>query len=695
MRATAIQTSFARGELSPRLRGRVDLEVYFQGCEILENFTTRTQGAAIRRPGTRFVRKPKYDGSRYCRLIGVEIAHGLAYVLELGHEYIRFFRNHGWEVDGSGQIYEIASPYTEDDLDLVKYAVSAEGIYFAHPAWAPRRLFRNGPADWTLELLDFLDGPYLDANKTGTTLTPSAASGGSVTITASATAGINDGHGFLASDSGRVIRLKHVSGTAPNQTTKWGWGVITSVASTTSATVNVREAFGGTGATKDWRLGAWSETTGWPEVVTFFQERLVFANTDTEPDTFWMSKTGDLENFAPTDPDGAVKDDNAVSYTIADDRINEIFWLSAQEELVAGTGSAEFAIDGGAQGQPVSPTSIRVTRQTMHGSGALVGPQRVGHSLLYLQRAGRKVRELVYDLDTRGFISPDMTRLAEHVTRGGVYDMAYAQEPDSILWASRGDGLLIGMTYDVDEQMMAWHRHILGGRFEGGNPVVESLAVIPTPDESADELWMVVVRTIAGQTVRTIEYLEQPFQADPSLPATERMREAYFVDCGLSHRGEPAQVFGGLGHLEGETVQVMADGAVHPAVTVTDGQITLTRPASVVHVGLGYLSKLKTMPVEAGAAAGTAQAKRKRIHEVNLRILDSMGGLVGDREDNLDRIPTGVGLAGMGNAPPLFTGDHTLMFAGRYDRTGQVLVVQDLPLPLTLLSITMTLQTNE
>src|SRR3546814_7606948 len=163
-RATALQATFARGELSPQTKGRVDLPIYFQGCETLENFTTRPEGGAIRRSGTRFVRKPKYEGARYVRLIAIEIADGLAYVLEVGHEYIRFLRDHGWEVDDEDAVYELASPYTEDDLDDIKVTQSAEGVYLVHPAWAPRVLTRKGPADWTLAVLEFLDGHYLAAN---------------------------------------------------------------------------------------------------------------------------------------------------------------------------------------------------------------------------------------------------------------------------------------------------------------------------------------------------------------------------------------------------------------------------------------------------------------------------------------------------------------------------------------------------
>lgn len=676
-----LQSNFTRGELSPRLLGRTDLQaLYFNGVKRLENMVVLPHGGAVRRPGSYFVNEAK-DSARFARLIPFEYSTAGAYVLEFGHEYIRFHAGHG-TVGSGGVPYEIASPYTEADLDLLKYTQSADTLYLSHPAWAPRRLVRNGPTDWDLELLDFRDGPYLDPNTTPTVLTPAATAGAAVTVTASAAAGINGGAGFQPSDNGRVIRIR--SGAA------WGWGVIVGVPSPTAVTVNVRSNFGGTATTAEWRLGAWSDTTGWPEVVTLVSQRLAFANTEAEPARFWLSKAADPENFAPTETAGAVTDASAITYEIADDQVNAIRWLSAGDGMAIGTAGAEYVFDGGSTGAALSPLSPRLRRHTTWGAFPYTRAIRVGHQVLFAQRAGRKLREFVYDFDVNGYVAADITTLSEHITRGQIFDMAFAQEPDQVLWASRGDGLLIGMTYQRENDVIGWHRHILGGSLLGANAVVESVATIPTPDGTASELWMIVARTINGQTRRYLEYLTQPFSTDND----QELADAYFVDCGLSYSGPPAVTFTGLDHLEGETLQVLADGAVHPPVTVADGAITLTKEASKVHAGLGYLSLIETLPPEAGSPQGTAQGRTKRITAAHINLFETLGCLYGQDPDNLDRIPFRKASDPLGAPPPLFTGFKEVQMQGGYDTQPTAIIAQDQPLPMTVLSIVLETQAH-
>jgi hypothetical protein len=677
-----LQASFTTGELSPRLLGRTDLEAYYKGVKRMENMAVLPHGGATRRPGTYFVNEVK-DSAKFVRLIPFEYSTLEAYVLEFGDQYIRFHANHG-TVMSDGAPYEIASPYTEADLDLLKFTQSSDVLYLSHPAWAPRRLVRNGATDWDLEILDFEDGPYLDENKTDTTLTPSATSGGSVTVTASSTDGINDGAGFQSTDNGRIIRINN-----PASGNKWGWGVITNVTSTTVVTVNVREDFAATTATKKWRLGAWSETTGWPEVVTLADQRLVFGNTESEPSRFWASKVSDLEVFSPTETDGTVTAANAITYSIADDQVNAIRWMSAGDGIAIGTAAAEYVFDGGGIGAPLSPLTPRLRRQTTWGAFEYTRAIRVGHQVLFAQRAGRKIREFVYDYDVGGYVAADITALSEHITRGQVFDMAFCQEPDQVVWLSRGDGLLVGMTYQKENDVIAWHRHILGGHLNGANAVVESLASIPTPDGTANELWMVVARTINGANKRYIEYLTQPFST-----ASMEQGDAYFVDCGLSYDGESKDTFGGLEHLEGEELSVLADGAVHPPVKVTGGEIKLTKPASKVHAGLGYLSVIETLPAESGSPQGTAQGRQKRVVASHINFFETLGCLYGQSAESLDRLPFRKASDHLGEPPALFSGFKEVSMQGGYGVLPTVLIAQDQPLPMTILSVVQELQTH-
>ena len=253
------------------------------------------------------------------------------------------------------------------------------------------------------------------------------------------------------------------------------------------------------GATTDWALGYWSETTGFPGAVSFYEERLVFAGSTDYPQTLWFSSSGDYENFTGAEVDGSVKDTNALTYTIASNQVNAIRYLSASRSLLVGTVGGEFAVRASGTDQPLTPTNAQIKRQCSYGS-ADVRPETVANVTLFLHRNGRKIQELVFDFDSDSYKAPDLTILSEHVTENGIVEMAYMKEPDSILWCVRDDGVLAAMTYRRDEDVVAWHRHKIAGKFtKSGTDYtyghVESIASIPGT-ASEDELWAIVARTV-------------------------------------------------------------------------------------------------------------------------------------------------------------------------------------------------------
>ena len=450
MARVAVQlTNFTGGELSPRLDGRNDLAKYASGCSTLENLVIYPHGSAARRPGTNFVAAVK-DSTKKTRLIPFEFSTTQTYMLEFGDQYIRFYKDNGQILSG-GSAYEISTPYLEAELFDLKFAQSADVMYICHPNHEVEKLSRTGHTSWSLTDVDFTKGPFLDPNTTATTLTPSSASTGSRTITASAVTGINGGSGFLATDVGRQIHFND------------GYGVITARASTTSITVNVTTAFANTNAITNWYLGAFSDTTGHPSCVTFFEQRLVFAATLNNPQTVYFSKSGDYENM-DANLGGTIADDDAIIYTIASNQVNAIRFMTATRTLIIGTAGGEFAVSGGGTDNAITPTNILIKKQSNHGA-ANVDAVAVGNATLFLQRARRKIRELAFNFDVDGYVAPDMTILAEHITEGGLTQVAYQQEPNQIIYATREDGELIGLTYQREQQVVAWHRHIFGGRF--------------------------------------------------------------------------------------------------------------------------------------------------------------------------------------------------------------------------------------
>ena len=432
-------------------------------------------------------------------------------------------------------------------------------------------------------------------------------------------------------------------------------------------------------ADDNFSLGAFSSTTGYPAAVTFFEQRLVFANTTAQPQTLFFSVGGSFEDFA----DGIDADD-ALTYTIGSNQVNVIRYLTSSRVLIVGTSGGEFAVSASGAAEPLSPTNAQIKRQANYGS-ANIQPIQVGNVTMFVQRASRKVRELVYNFDSDSYQAPDLTVLAEHITDSGITEMAFQQEPDNIVWCVLTDGRFVGMTYRREENVVGWHEHIIGGSFGSGNSVVESVAVIPG-DLNEDNVYLVVKRTINGATARYIETFSNfDFGTD--------VTDAFFVDSGLTYSGSAATTISGLDHLEGQSVSILADGSTHPNKTVSSGSITLDRSVTKAHIGLGFNSTLQTMRVDAGGTEGTAQGKIKRIHDVTLRLFRTVGIQVGSSENEIDRIPFRSSADAMGSALSMFTGDKELEFRGGFDNDGFIVVKQNQPLPTTVLAIFPRLQT--
>ena len=371
---------------------------------------------------------------------------------------------------------EVATPYAASHLYEIEGPQSADILYMFHESYPTYRLERRGHTTWSLIEVPWQDGPWLPENTTTTTFTCNAASGLGKTLTASSVNGVNGGAGFTTADIGRSFRL------TDNSTLNWGWGVITAITNTTTATVDIARTVTVPTAETKWRLGAWSGVTGYPSTGAFFEQRLYAAGNTDQPQTFWASQTGDFENHSPdSDPtagvfDGTVQDDDALDFTISADNVNAIRWMSAGEDTLSiGTTGGEWIPSS--TGSVITPSDITVRRQTTHGS-AQIAPLRVGNIVLFTQRAKRKIREFGFTFETDGYQAFDMTRLAQHITQSNIVEMDHAEEPDSQVWVVRGDGQLPAMTFRRQEDVVGWTRHILGGRYGEATITVSDYANI-------------------------------------------------------------------------------------------------------------------------------------------------------------------------------------------------------------------------
>lgn len=580
---------------------------------------------------------------------------------------------------------ELVTPWAGSDLPKLRSAQSADIRYFTHGDYPVYRLLRYGHTSWSLEEVDFADGPYFDANIGKATLTPSATTGFGISVTASRTEGINNGAGFRATDIGRLLRIMHGS--------DWGYARIVAVVSPTEVTADVRRDFGSTAGSLDWALGAWSQTTGYPQTVAFYEGRLAFAGTRDRPQSFWLSQSQDFQNMQPDSAAGAVEDDDAIARTIGTTEVNRIQWLSPGPTLVLGTAGAQWSVRASLQDEPITPASVNAKAQTTRQS-ADIDALQLDAATLFVQAGKRRLLQFGFNSEISGYEGRDLTVFAEHVGTTGFVDLEYQEEPWSIVWGLRTDGDLAALTYRPAQEIVGWARHRLGGSFGAGPAVVESMVTIPGSmagnSEDRDELWLITKRIVDGAVKRYVEFFEASYE-DGDIQS-----HAFYLDSGLTYDGAPTAVITGLTHLEGESVKVLADGAEHPDRTVVSGQITLDSTYSVVQVGLGYTSVYKSLKLEGGAVIGTALTQTKRVGEIGLVLHNTLGLRIGPDSSRLNQIPFRTVGDAMDAPIPLFTGERTVQdFSGDWGSDPRIMIVSESPLPMTVLAIVPKIETND
>ena len=639
----------------------------------------------------------------------------------------------------ASRVYEIVTNYAASDIAGLTFTQSADTLYIFHPDWPITLLTRTGHAAWTIGVGVIEQGPFLDYNTDATnTVSLNVASGAGImtftnaTLNAAhvgalfriweksngttfgyahwapgATATVADGSYweyegnvyYVVSGGGSAlgstaaypthkegtVSVFYGGGTAEMRYEHSGYCVVqvSAITDTKNATITVvkyRTPYSAYGArsSAQWQEGAWSDLRGYPVAGTFHEQRLCCAGNATLPSTFWASETGAYLSFKDGD-----LDTDGYKYSIASDQADAVKYVASAKRLALLTTSSEYVASGASGDAGITPTNIKVSRETNHGT-ANVRPIRAGPAILVAQRAGdndnpaRKVRELVYQFQTDSFVAPDLTILSDHITASGLTSGAFVGSPDLMIWYSRGDGDFVGMTYERDQQVVGWHHHSMGANSSGG--LVKCVAAIPGVD--VDELWMVVERVINGETTRCIEWLQY------GLSDTDVLDDAQFLDCSLKYDGTATTTVSGLWHLEGETIDALADSVPVYDLVVSGGSVTLPNAASVVTLGYNYQSLLETLHIEAGAKEGTAQGRIGRAYEVVLRLNRSVGGKVGRDGDNLDPIEYRLATDTLSSPVALFTGDKRIAFDGGWDRDRYITISSDEPLPLTVTCLT-------
>lgn len=751
-RSRTITTSFNAGELTPLLDGRVDQDKYFSGHRTLSNFIPTVQGPARRRGGTRYVGLVK-DSSKRAWLADFVFSLGQAYILEFGHLYLRFWTGRGQLLSGMPP-YEVATPYTEADLATaegtfalrtlqsgdVMWVVHAEG---KHP---PYRLSRLGSTNWTLAPEEFVGGPFRDLNTdTAIQVQASASTGAGITVTCttgqaifqaghvgsmfllethnpssvapfqvaeSVTIGLERRNGgnvyqsqtnwaYAANSIQRYVPV-HTEGDANDGIVTWrylhsgyGWVRITAVAgdgkSCTATVVSRLPEEVVTLTTRRWAHSQFSTVYGWPTAVAFFRERLAY----TRARTVFLSVTGDFNNFGRRDA-GIVTKETAMALTLASDKLDSIRWLAQSRSLLLGSARAELSLQEQTTQTVFAADNVQNIPQTEYGS-RLLRHLRVGESVLFVERAGHRIRDMRFSFEIDRYKAEDLTVMSEHLFDGSevygdveqqqreVVDWCYQQQRDSLVWCVLSDGTLASLVLNRERGVIAWTPHYIGGT----DAVVEAVSSIPSPDGKSDDLWLLVRRTVNGATQRVVEYM-----TDYRL-VKRGAAEAFHVDGGMTYRGAATDTITGLDHLEGQTVSVAVDGSNHPDVVVTGGQIVLNRTGTLAHVGYRFVSRMQTMRLEVQGGGGTAQTARKAIAEVWLRLQSTIGGSVGANFTSMDDLRTLDPARPVGTPPALYSGDYKVQFPGGFDTDAYVCFEQRLPLPATLVALVTRVQIND
>lgn len=432
----------------------------------------------------------------------------------------------------------------------------------------------------------------------------------------------------------------------------------------TNPTITFLNAAGGSGCTLGTAVLTGSD---YPGAVSYFEQRRCFAGTINKPQNIWMTKSGTESNMSYSLP---IRDDDRIAFRVAAREANTIRHIVPLTQLLLLTSSAEWRVTS-VNSDAITPSTISVRPQSYVGASN-VQPVIINNTLIYGAARGGHVRELAYNWQANGFITGDLSLRAPHLfDTFDIVDMAYGKAPQPLVWFVSTSGKLLGLTYVPEQQIGAWHWHDTDGVFESCTVVAEG---------GEDVLYCVIRRTIAGQSKRYVERLASRQFTDQA--------DAFFVDCGATYSGAPAEAINGLGHLEGKTVSILADGAVHPQRVVTGGSITLDIKASTVQVGLPIEADLQTLPLAVQLQDGSfGQGRFKNVNKVWLRVYRSSGIFVGPSTSELIEAKQRT-TEPYGSPPALKSDEIEITLTPTWGASGQVFVRQADPLPLTVVSMT-------
>jgi hypothetical protein len=717
MKFNNLTNTFTAGEWSPKMRARTDAKEYGNACETMKNFLPKVQGGAYRRPGTlRYTLDASADAD-------LQNAHSLTAVkskmfpkvLSNGYKAILFAfdtqPSTTWFALDAGNIDSLSNPLTVSsganytcsakDLryvqvgDIGVLALSSTGVGKAPRIWDATLTFGN------LNLMDemvttaesYKTVPYRDIQALGSSvnITPSGTTG-AITLTASS-AFFNAGH------VGTYFKLSAAGST----------GAVKVTGFTSSTVVSATVVFGavaasahGTAAGTSWQEGAWSDYRGWPRTVTSYQGRLIFGGNSSQPDTLWGSRIGNIYDFSERIPEqdpsfDGYPNDNSRPFTLTPNTgsSGNIRALSAGKTLVILTDRAEI-VGYGTQ-NALGPNDVTFESSTSFGAADAMAA-RTNNFLTFIQKGGRRIRDISFNFDQDQYKSSDLSFVSDHLTLDlednsldPVVEIVGAEIDSSYLWAKTQNGRLLCLTVDRDYQINAWSQIVLGGTSSvKTHPLIKSVCAIDSGTTAGDRVFMITSRYINGAHKVFVEYFDTNYEFSsfnertgfPTPQLCMDLKDFWFDAGGV------ALIPAGTDRI-GETLQVVADGN-YIGEFLVDSLGNMTLPAPYINVVFGYKvpAVLKPMPMEIGAQVpGTPQAFMKKVDEISIKFYQSRGCKYGYKESDMYDIDFKDPLANMNAIPEFFTGLKTLKMPSNYDREAQVILKTDSPWPCNVLAI--------
>lgn len=573
------------------------------------------------------------------------------------------------------RVYEVTTVYTAAEVARIVFAQENDVMYMAHPAHPPQKLSRLGDANWVFSTPTF--APAMTTPGTPT-VTPN---GGGSTTYFYRIAAISDATGEESLPSAAGTGLNDLSLAGRKNTITWSavagasryivykndngvYGYIGGTSGTSFVDENITAD---TSNTPQAGINPFNSVGNYPAAVNFFEQRLAFAGTDTNPSGVWLGQSANYENFGSASP---AKASDAITFRIRSKEKNSIRALGESRGLAVFTSANEFNISGGSE-DFLSPSNIVRRKQSNRGSSFLQ-PISVGDVMLFALARGGVVRDYSYEFAQDNFTGRDLTVMARHLFEGrAIISWAYAQAPYSIVWVVLDSGECVSLTYMREHDVWAWTRHQTDGAFEAVN-------VVPEGDE--DVVYFIIRRTVQGQTKRYIERMHTRLFSDSA--------EAFFVDSGLTYEGTATSTVRGLYHLEGQEVVALADGNVVRDLVVIGGAITIPIEAETIHVGLSFEAVLKTLDIDLGSVQGlgTVQGRNKSVANGTMRVEKTRGIWFGPSEDKLTELKQRQ-FENWDEAIRLVTGDIEITPSAEWTKGGTMFIKQIDPLPMTILAI--------